>query len=57
MSARILEVRSRGGRNFDRPGLGLLAAWILIAWVVELVDQRTALNLDQYGIYGLQFSG
>ncbi|MBJ05941.1 MAG: rhomboid family intramembrane serine protease [Verrucomicrobiaceae bacterium] len=50
MSARILEVRSRGGRNFDRPGLGLLAAWILIAWVVELVDQRTALNLDQYGI-------
>ena len=28
----------------------MLAAWILIAWAVELVDQRTSLNLDQYGI-------
>ena len=50
MTTRVLEVRSRGRRSFDRPGLGLLAAWILIAWAVELVDQRTSLNLDQYGI-------
>ena len=50
MTTRVLEVRSRSRRSFDRPGLGLLAAWILIAWAVELVDQRTSLNLDQYGI-------
>ena len=50
MSKRILEVRSGSARAFDRPGLGLLVAWILIAWMVELVDKQTSFNLDQYGI-------
>ena len=32
------------------PGLGFLAALIVIAWLVELIDWHFKLRLDQYGV-------
>ncbi len=50
MSARTIEVRTGGRGRRGHPGLGLLAGLIVIAWIVELIDQNIAPDLDLYGV-------
>lgn len=57
MGTEIAEVRSAGRKRLDRPGLGMLAGLVLLAWAIELIDQATSRNLDNYGILPRSFIG
>jgi membrane associated rhomboid family serine protease len=57
MSARKLEARTGGRGRRGHPGLGLLVCLIVMAWLVELIDQNIAHNLDRYGVIPRSFVG
>ena len=57
MSTRKLEARTGGRGRKGHPALGILAGLIVIAWIVELIDQYTAPNLDRYGVLPRTFIG
>ena len=57
MSTRKLEARTGGGGKKGHPGLGFLAALIVIAWLVELIDWHFKLRLDQYGVLPRSVTG
>ena len=52
-----IEVRTARRKSANRPGFGLLLGLVAIAWVVELLDRLTVLNLDRYGIVPREVSG
>ena len=52
-----IEVRAARRKSGNRPGFGLLLGLVAIAWVVELLDRLTALNLDRYGIVPAKSAG
>lgn len=57
MSTRKLEARTGGRGRRGHPGLGLLVCLIVMAWLVELIDQNIAHNLDRYGVIPRSFVG
>ena len=57
MSIRKLEVRTGARGKKGHPGLGFLAALIVIAWLVELIDWYFKLSLDQFGVVPRSFTG
>ena len=50
MTTRKVEVRTGGRGRRGHPGLGLLAGFIAIAWIIGLVDWNTDLNFTKYGV-------
>ena len=57
MSIRKLEARTGARGKKGHPGLGFLAALIVIAWLVELIDWYFKLSLDQFGVVPRSFTG